>query len=86
MIPGPGQPETSNLNDGKERFMTGYTVHTGASLKFTEGWDRIFSEGTSAGSVAGTSGSKRKTGQAAAAKTTEAAGKKAAVATKRKKS
>ena len=22
--------------------MTGYTVHTGANKKFTEGWDRIF--------------------------------------------
>ncbi len=22
--------------------MTGYTVHTGTSKKFTEGWDRIF--------------------------------------------
>ena len=23
--------------------MTGYTVHTGTSVKFSEGWDRIFS-------------------------------------------
>ncbi len=23
--------------------MTGYTVHTGASKKFVQGWDRIFS-------------------------------------------
>lgn len=22
--------------------MTGYTVHTGSTLKFSEGWDRIF--------------------------------------------
>ena len=22
--------------------MTGYTVHTGSTKKFTEGWDRIF--------------------------------------------
>ncbi|VAX38921.1 hypothetical protein MNBD_PLANCTO02-3342 [hydrothermal vent metagenome] len=22
--------------------MTGYTVHTGSSEKFTEGWDRVF--------------------------------------------
>lgn len=22
--------------------MTGYTVHTGTSEKFTEGWDRVF--------------------------------------------
>ena len=25
--------------------MTGYTVHTGSSDKFSEAWDRIFSEG-----------------------------------------
>ena len=24
--------------------MTGYTVHTGSNEKFTDGWDRIFSE------------------------------------------
>ncbi|MBT4867062.1 MAG: hypothetical protein HON53_18315 [Planctomycetaceae bacterium] len=24
--------------------MTGYTVHTGSSEKFTEGWDNIFSQ------------------------------------------
>lgn len=22
--------------------MTGYTVHTGSNVKFTEGWDRVF--------------------------------------------
>ena len=25
--------------------MTGYTVHTGATKKFVEGWDRVFSGG-----------------------------------------
>lgn len=24
--------------------MTGYTVHTGTTIKFSEGWDRIFEE------------------------------------------
>lgn len=24
--------------------MTGYTVHTGASEKFVEGWDRVFAK------------------------------------------
>lgn len=24
--------------------MTGYTVHTGTTIKFSEGWDRIFLE------------------------------------------
>jgi len=28
----------------KEFAMTGYTVHTGSSEKFTEGWDQIFSQ------------------------------------------
>jgi hypothetical protein len=26
----------------QEEPMTGYTVHTGTSLRFSEGWDRIF--------------------------------------------
>lgn len=26
--------------------MTGYTVHTGTTIKFSEGWDRIFQEAT----------------------------------------
>ncbi len=25
--------------------MTGYTVHTGTTVKFSEGWDKIFSKG-----------------------------------------
>jgi hypothetical protein len=25
--------------------MTGYTVHTGTSVKFSDGWDKIFSKG-----------------------------------------
>jgi hypothetical protein len=25
--------------------MTGYTVHTGSSVKFSDGWDKIFSNG-----------------------------------------
>ncbi|MEP3478043.1 MAG: hypothetical protein ABJZ55_02235 [Fuerstiella sp.] len=28
--------------------MTGYTVHTGASKKFVDGWDSIFADGKSA--------------------------------------
>lgn len=31
--------------------MTGYTVHTGSNVKFSGGWDRIFS-GTTTGSKA----------------------------------
>lgn len=34
--------------------MTGYTVHTGTSKKFTEGWDNIFDSKKSAGKKAGT--------------------------------
>ena len=33
--------------------MTGYTVHTGTSKKFTEGWDNIFDSKKSAGKKAG---------------------------------
>jgi hypothetical protein len=25
--------------------MTGYTVHTGTSIKFSDGWDKIFAKG-----------------------------------------
>ena len=34
--------------------MTGYTVHTGTSKKFTEGWDNIFDSKKSASKKAGT--------------------------------
>ena len=43
--------------------MTGYTVHTGSTVKFTEGWDRVFT------------GSRR--AAAASSKKTKAAGKAA---------
>jgi hypothetical protein len=33
--------------------MTGYTVHTGTSKKFTEGWDNIFEKKTSGKKKAG---------------------------------
>ncbi|NQV23363.1 MAG: hypothetical protein HQ518_03255 [Rhodopirellula sp.] len=33
--------------------MTGYTVHTGTSKKFTEGWDNIFEKKKPAGKSAG---------------------------------
>jgi hypothetical protein len=28
--------------------MTGYTVHTGSTVKFSNSWDRIFSDGPAA--------------------------------------
>ena len=31
----------------QEQKMTGYTVHSGTTIKFSEGWDRVFKEGTS---------------------------------------
>jgi hypothetical protein len=47
--------------------MTGYTVHTGSTKSFSEGWDRIFKSKGTRGSKAGatksgkrTSGAKRK--------------------------
>lgn len=29
----------------QEQEMTGYTVHSGTTIKFSEGWDRVFQEG-----------------------------------------
>ena len=58
--------------------MTGYTVHTGSSVKFSEGWDQIFS-GASKGS-AKKSSAKKGTAKRAPAK----AAKKAAAKGRRK--
>lgn len=52
--------------------MTGYTVHTGSTEKFSEGWDRIFSG----------SGQKQKKSKAAAGQST---GKKSAARSKKPK-
>ena len=49
--------------------MTGYTVHTGSSVKFSEAWNRIFQEGEQ------TDGSKKLTTRAV----TSAAAKKKTV-------
>jgi len=48
--------------------MTGYTVHTGSSMKFSGGWDRIFSE----------KGAKKATKRASAQPALKAANKKSA--------
>jgi len=55
--------------------MTGYTVHTGTSKKFTKGWDNIFDSKKSAGK---TSGTKKKSA-------TKSATAKAKTAVKKKK-
>ena len=47
--------------------MTGYTVHTGSSLKFSDNWDKIFAKG-----------SKKKAARPKAARKTAAAKKKPA--------
>ena len=61
--------------------MTGYTVHTGTSLKFSEGWDRIFAGGASSNATPASSKKKpaqsTKSAELAAAKVT-ARGKKVA--------
>lgn len=48
--------------------MTGYTVHTGASKKFVDGWDRVFSDSSSDNKKAATgkSGAKKATKKAEA--------------------
>jgi hypothetical protein len=45
--------------------MTGYTVHTGTTIKFSEGWDRIFQEGA-AQSATGAAAKKSVSGSAKA--------------------
>lgn len=47
--------------------MTGYTVHTGSTEKFSEGWDRIFSgKGRQKQGSKQTGGSRNKTAKTAA--------------------
>ncbi len=45
--------------------MTGYTVHTGTSIKFSDGWDKVFAKGAKKKSPATKASAKK-----AAAKTT----------------
>jgi hypothetical protein len=42
--------------------MTGYTVHTGSSIKFSDGWDKIFTKSTTKKSAAPKSAAKKTTG------------------------
>ncbi len=39
--------------------MTGYTVHTGTSIKFSDGWDKIFAKGAKKKSPAAKAGAKK---------------------------
>ena len=57
--------------------MTGYTVHTGSSEKFTQGWDQIFSKAKTA---------KKSTAKADQPVAEAAAPKKAAKKSTKKKS
>ena len=56
---GEGTSKNGLADDGRG-FMTGYTVHTGATEKFVAGWDRIF-KGKGAKSDAGAAGASKKT-------------------------
>lgn len=47
--------------------MTGYTVHSGTTIKFSEGWDRIFEE-RAAKSVKSAKGDTKQTPVSGAAK------------------
>ena len=53
--------------------MTGYTVHTGTSKKFTEGWDNVFTNQKSAGKK---SGKKKEAGKKSATAKAKPAAKK----------
>lgn len=44
--------------------MTGYTVHTGSTKRFTEGWDRVFKSKGTGGSKAGASKTGKRTSTA----------------------
>jgi hypothetical protein len=54
--------------------MTGYTVHTGSSIKFSDGWDNIFAKGAKKNPSAAKADTK---------KTAKAPAKKAATAKKK---
>jgi hypothetical protein len=41
--------------------MTGYTVHTGTTVKFSDGWDKIFSKGAKKNPAAAKSTAKKAT-------------------------
>lgn len=41
--------------------MTGYTVHTGTTVKFSDGWDKIFSKGARKKPAAAKSAAKKTT-------------------------
>lgn len=60
--------------------MTGYTVHTGSTEKFSDGWDRIFSGKKKSG------GKKKSTKSRSGKKTAKSAGKQKAKRSARKKS
>ncbi len=59
--------------------MTGYTVHTGTTIKFSESWDRIFEGGESSSSRAestkATNAGRAKRSKLAAAKKSKARGR-----------
>jgi len=52
--------------------MTGYTVHTGSTEKFSEGWDRIFERGSKSSKKKAASGSAAKSKKKAARKKSKA--------------
>jgi len=58
----------------RKRSMTGYTVHTGSTEAFSEGFDRIFGKGTGKGAAAA-AGAKKATKKKAAKKSPGAAKK-----------
>lgn len=49
--------------------MTGYTVHSGTTVKFSESWDRIFQEGAAKSTKAKKSPKKKPSSGTARAKT-----------------
>jgi len=56
--------------------MTGYTVHTGSTLKFAAGWDEIFGKNPRQGAGGKTAAARSRSGAKSASR--KAAGKKKA--------
>jgi hypothetical protein len=52
--------------------MTGYTVHTGTSIKFSDGWDKVFAKGAKKKSPAAKASAKKTRAKSTAKKKTSA--------------
>ena len=61
--------------------MTGYTVHTGTSIKFSDGWDKVFAKAAKKKSPATKGAAKKTTAKKASASKSELARNAASLTT-----